>query len=156
MEYRAKIGVLCLGRYTYDVAASREIYKEAQRDLKTIEGIDWEIIEEPVIEKDDAEKAAKRLLGAAVDAVAIISGTFHLGHLALIIDRAIKKPVLLWAFNELPYDGGKIRLRPYHLQHLPPIDHWHLIIQQHKVNILLCQKRYCIRPGVSHIYLIFV
>ncbi|MBQ4382136.1 MAG: fucose isomerase [Oscillospiraceae bacterium] len=110
MGYTAKIGVLCLGRYTYDVAASREIYKKAQEDLKTIPGVDWEIFEEPVIEKPDAEAAARRLKGADVDAVAIISGTFHLGHLALIIDRALKKPVLLWAFNELPYDGGKIRL----------------------------------------------
>jgi len=42
--------------------------------------------------------------------VVIISGTFHLGHLALIIDRAVRRPILLWAFNELPYDGGKIRL----------------------------------------------
>ncbi|MBQ6756216.1 MAG: fucose isomerase [Oscillospiraceae bacterium] len=110
MMKNAKIGVLCLGRYTYDVAASREIYKTAISDLRTIPNIDWEIIEEPVIEKPDAEAAAARLKAAGVDAVAIISGTFHLGHLALIIDRAVRKPVLLWAFNELPYDGGKIRL----------------------------------------------
>lgn len=110
MDYKAKIGVLCLGRYTYDVAASREIYKAAQEDLKTIDGVEFVVIEEPVIEKPDAIEAAKRLKAADVDAVAIISGTFHLGHLALIIDRALAKPILLWAFNELPYDGGKIRL----------------------------------------------
>ncbi|WDC85307.1 hypothetical protein PL321_07655 [Caloramator sp. mosi_1] len=40
----------------------------------------------------------------------IISGTFHLGHLALILNKEIRKPILLWAFNELPYNGGKIRL----------------------------------------------
>ncbi|MBR1810610.1 MAG: fucose isomerase [Clostridia bacterium] len=110
MKYRAKIGVICLGRYTYDVAAAQEIYKAAQADLKTIENIDWEIVAAPVIEKPDAEAAAARMKAAGVDAVAVISGTFHLGHLALIIDRAVQKPILLWAFNELPYDGGKIRL----------------------------------------------
>jgi len=109
-NYTAKIGVVCLGRYTYDVAAALEIYKKTQEDLKTIEGVDWTIIEEPVIEKPDAENAVKVLKAADVDAVAIISGTFHLGHLALIIDRGLKVPVLLWAFNELPYNGGKIRL----------------------------------------------
>ncbi|MCC8022678.1 MAG: fucose isomerase, partial [Clostridiales bacterium] len=45
-----------------------------------------------------------------VDGVAIISGTFHLGHLALLIEKAVRKPILLWGFPELPYDGGKIRL----------------------------------------------
>ncbi|MBQ6163707.1 MAG: fucose isomerase [Clostridia bacterium] len=110
MKYRAKIGVCCLGRYTYDVAAALEIYKEAQADLRSIEDIDWVIIEAPVIEKAEAQAAAKRFKSEDVDAVAIISGTFHLGHLAPTIDRALNKPILLWAFNELPYDGGKIRL----------------------------------------------
>jgi len=40
----------------------------------------------------------------------IITGTFHLGHLALILKKRVNRPVLLWAFSELPYNGGKIRL----------------------------------------------
>lgn len=110
VKYKAVIGVVCLGRFTYDVAAAAEIYKAAQADLNRIENIDWVIIPEIVITQDEAKKAAEKMMTANVDGVAIISGTFHLGHLALIIDRTVKKPVLLWAFNELPYDGGKIRL----------------------------------------------
>ena len=44
MMKNAKIGVLCLGRYTYDVAASRGIYKAAIADLRTIPDVDLEII----------------------------------------------------------------------------------------------------------------
>ena len=78
--------------------------------MKAIENVDWEIIEELVIEAEEAESASKYLETKDLDGIVIISGTFHLGHLALVIDKNIRKPVLLWAFNELPYDGGKIRL----------------------------------------------
>lgn len=109
-KFKATIGIVCLGRFTYDVAAAKKIYAKAQDDLKTIENIDWVIVPEVVISQDDAKAAAETMLKHNVDAVAVISGTFHLGHLALIIDRMVKKPVLLWAFEELPYNGGKIRL----------------------------------------------
>ena len=105
MKYEVKIAVVCLGRYTYDVEAAQEVYKRACEDLGTIENVKWEIVKEPVIEKEDALKAALRMKAADVDAVAVIIGTLHLVHLALIIDRAVKKPILLWAFNELPYNG---------------------------------------------------
>ena len=39
-----------------------------------------------------------------------ISGTFALGHLVLELNKVLHLPVALWALNELPYDGGKIRL----------------------------------------------
>ncbi|MCR5042263.1 MAG: fucose isomerase [Clostridia bacterium] len=109
-RYRATIGVCCLGRYTYDVAAALEIYERAKADLASIDDVDWVVIDEPVIEKADAAAAAERFRAAGVDGAAIISGTFHLGHLAPTIERAVGKPVLLWAFRELPYNGGKIRL----------------------------------------------
>lgn len=109
-KFKVKIGIICLARFTYDVKAAEEIYKNAKEDLKTIEDVDWICIDEPVITQDEAKQASEKMLSENVDAVAVISGTFHLGHLALIIDRIVKKPVLLWAFNELPYNGGKIRL----------------------------------------------
>lgn len=107
---KVRIGVCCLARYTYDVAAALEIYKKALADLGTVPEAEWSVISDPVVEKTDASAAAAKFKADGVDAVAVISGTFHLGHLALIITREVKKPVLLWAFNELPYDGGKIRL----------------------------------------------
>ena len=47
---------------------------------------------------------------AQIDGLICISGTFHLGHLVLELVKTINKPCMLWAFSELPYDGGKIRL----------------------------------------------
>jgi L-fucose isomerase-like protein len=105
-----KVGIICLGRHTFDVNAAKEIYLQAQKDMATIENVQWITIPEIVITQEEAKNAAEVLLAANVDALSIISGTFHLGHLPLIIDRIVKKPVLLWAFNELPYTGGKISL----------------------------------------------
>lgn len=109
-KFKVTIGVVCLARDTYDYKAAKEIYMSAQKDMESIENVNWVFIPELVISKEDAKNTANRMLEEKVDAIAIISGTFHLGHLALIIDRIVQKPVLLWAFNELPYNGGKIRL----------------------------------------------
>lgn len=110
MNKQIRVGVICLVRNTYDMASAEVIFKQTKTDLQEIEGVDWIYADGLVISKEDAITAAHKLLENKVDGVAIISGTFHLGHLALVIDRIIYKPILLWAFNELPYDGGKIRL----------------------------------------------
>ena len=107
---KVKIGVVCLARKTYDFEAAAEIYAETQKRLKAREDVDWVFVDGLVIEVDEAQKAAAFLAGEELDGVAIISGTFHLGHLAPTIKKSLKCPVLLWAFNELPYNGGKIRL----------------------------------------------
>ena len=108
---RITLGVVCLARTTFDWEEAGRIYRRTREEMETnIPEIDWVFIDDLVIEVEDAQKAGARLQAGNVDGVVIISGTFHLGHLALIIDRAVRKPVLLWAFNELPYNGGKIRL----------------------------------------------
>lgn len=110
MKGKVKIGVCCLTRHTFDFAAAMEIYKQTQIDLKQIENVEYVFIEDEVVEVEDARAAGLRFKEADVDGVIIISGTFHLGHLALTIDNIVKQPILLWAYDELPYDGGKIRL----------------------------------------------
>lgn len=109
-KFNVTIGVICLGRFTYDVAAANEIFANAQKDMNTIESVNWVVVPEIVVTQEEAKAAAEKMLASNVDAVTVISGTFHLGHLALIIDRMVRRPILLWAFNELPYNGGKIRL----------------------------------------------
>ena len=110
MKQKIKLGVVCLTRTTFEYKTAQEIYNKTKENLKKIENTEWEIIEETVIEINEAEEAAKKLSSANVDAVVVISGTFHLGHLILYFQKIIEKPILLWAYNELPYDGGKIRL----------------------------------------------
>lgn len=109
-KFNIKIGVVCLARQTFDYRAASTVYEHALKEMAKIENLTICAIEELVISKSDAQDAAQKLLQEDVDGVAIISGTFHLGHLALMIHRKINKPSLLWGFNELPYNGGKIRL----------------------------------------------
>ncbi len=110
MKQLITIGVVCFARTTFDYQAAKEIYLKIQSDLEKIESIEWQIVSELVIEIHDALKAAKFLQSKDIDGLVCISGTFALGHLILEINKIIKKPILLWGLEELPYDGGKIRL----------------------------------------------
>jgi L-fucose isomerase-like protein len=110
MKKHVKIGVVCLVRKTFDYKAAEDIYKRIQDDLNRIENATFEFIHETVIEVEDAKKAGEELKQKLVDGLICISGTFHLGHLILEINKILQKPILLWGLNELPYDGGKIRL----------------------------------------------
>lgn len=110
MKQNITIGVVCLARTTFDYKAAMDLYKGIQEDLNKIENVNFEFIPELVIEVEDAQKAASELSKKSIDALISISGTFHLGHLILEMNKVLNKPILLWGLNELPYDGGKIRL----------------------------------------------
>lgn len=110
MKQEVKIGVVCLARKTFDFMEAMDIYKGLKKDLLRVENVKYHFIEELVIEVGEAKKAALELAAQNVDAIIVISGTFHLGHLVLEIDKVLRKPIMLWGLNELPYNGGKIRL----------------------------------------------
>ncbi len=110
MKGEINIGVICLARKTFDYKAALEIYKNIITDLGNIENVNWEVIPELLIEITDAQTASHLLASKEIDALICISGTFALGHLILEFNKVLKKPILLWGLNELPYDGGKIRL----------------------------------------------
>lgn len=110
MKELVNIGVVCLARTTFDFAAAKEIYEGIQKDLCQIEQVQFHFINELVIELEEAKKAAAELSTKSLDGIIVISGTFHLGHLVLELDKLIGKPILLWGLNEIPYNGGKIRL----------------------------------------------
>ncbi|MCP4179746.1 MAG: fucose isomerase [bacterium] len=110
MKHKVKLGVVCLGRTTFDHKAAEEIYKKMQSRLSDRDDIEWAFVDGLVIEVEDAKKAAVELLKYNIDGFVCISGTFHLGHLVLEINKILNKPILLWGLNELPYNGGKIRL----------------------------------------------
>ena len=110
MKKEVKIGVVCLVRKTFDFLAAEEIYKGIIKKNSGRKDVQFVFIDEPLIEPEEAKVASEQLLAENVDGVIIISGTFHLGHLALIINKIVRKPLLLWGLPELPYNGGKIRL----------------------------------------------
>jgi len=110
MKQKIRLGLVCFARETYDFHAAADIYKAIIGELAAVEAVEWEIIPELVISVEDAKKAAARFSGARVDALVCVSGTFHLGHLVLELKKQVRVPVLLWGLDELPYNGGKIRL----------------------------------------------
>jgi len=110
LKEKIKIGVVCLARKTFDYIAAEEIFREIQSKLRNIENIEWEINIELLIEIKDAQATAQDLKSKNIDGLICISGTFALGHLILELNKVIQKPILLWGLEELPYDGGKIRL----------------------------------------------
>ncbi len=110
MKQNIRIGVVCLARKTFDYLAASLIYNKIQNNLKSIEKVEWEFVNSLVIDIEDAQTAAHYLAPKEIDGLVCISGTFALGHLILELNKIIEKPILLWGLNELPYDGGKIRL----------------------------------------------
>lgn len=110
MKQRIRLGLVCLARETFDFKAAEGLYENIRKDVAHIEAVDWEAIPGLVISVDEAKAAAARLAAARIDALVIISGTFHLGHLTLELRKATRVPILLWGLDELPYNGGKIRL----------------------------------------------
>ena len=107
---KARIGIACLARKTFDYLTAYDLYLDQIKEITKDVSVDWFSYGFQVIDPEDAENAAAYFSGKCVDAVVLVSATFHLGQLALIINHAVNKPILLWGFNELPYDGGKIRL----------------------------------------------
>jgi L-fucose isomerase-like protein len=110
MQQKIKIGVVCLTRNTFDYNAAQEIYEKILGDLALIDNLELIAISKNIMEIDEAVGAGKLFAEKQVDGIAVISGTFHLGHLVLEIKNKCDKPLLLWGLPELPYNGGKIRL----------------------------------------------
>ena len=107
---KPRIGIVCLVRKTFDYETAFKLYLERTKTVEEDKTVDWFNYKQMVIDVNDAKAAANYLLENRVDAVILVSATFHLGHLALVINDLVRKPLLLWGFDELPYDGGKIRL----------------------------------------------
>ncbi len=110
MKQNVRLGVMCLARKTFDYTAAEGLYDDILKGLESLEAVEVCAVKGLVIEPEEARAAALQLAGEDIDGLAVISGTFHLGHLVLEVDKILRKPLLLWGLNELPYNGGKIRL----------------------------------------------
>jgi L-fucose isomerase-like protein len=109
-KYTVRLGVVCLARKTFDYAAAEKLYREKLEELKKLEAVELEAVPHLIIEVAEAREAARKLDARQIDGLLCLSGTFHLGHLVLELHKVLERPIQLWAFPELPYDGGKIRL----------------------------------------------
>ena len=69
MKQNVRIGVVCFARKTFDFNAALKIYQKIQDDLKEIEDVSWEIIENLVIEVEDAKMFANYLTSKKIDGI---------------------------------------------------------------------------------------
>ena len=122
MKHSIRLGIACLGRTTFDVAAARGIWATIRKDLAQLENVEIVAGDDLVIEPEEARAAADRFIRDRVDGLVILSGTFHLGHLALELAKAMPTmPILLWGLPELPRSAarrvgkeGRFRVWRYH------------------------------------------
>ncbi len=102
MKQHITLGVVSLARTTFDYIAAQELYNDILVELKHLEEVSLIPIETQIIEVEDAKKAGSFFLSKEIDALVVISGTFHLGHLVLELDKMLHVPILLWGSPNFP------------------------------------------------------
>ncbi|ALX96445.1 fucose isomerase [Serratia fonticola] len=111
MKNKAKIGVLALGRATFDVPYAQEMLAQA---WQTLSGMDIELVGEPVLQFD-AESALQilpALKQADLDLLLILQVTFTDASLTTEVVRDFPVPTAMWSFPEAR-TGGRLRLNSF-------------------------------------------
>ncbi|MFT2793256.1 L-fucose/L-arabinose isomerase family protein [Serratia sp. T13T92] len=111
MKNKAKVGVLALGRATFDVPYAQEMLAQA---WQTLSGMDIELVGEPVLQFD-AESALQilpALKQADPDLLLILQVTFTDASLTTEVVRDFPVPTAMWSFPEAR-TGGRLRLNSF-------------------------------------------
>jgi L-fucose isomerase-like protein len=111
MKNKAKVGVLALGRATFDVPYAQEMLAQA---WQTLSGMDIELVGEPVLQFD-AESALQilpALKQADLDLLLIMQVTFTDASLTTEVVRDFPVPTAMWSFPEAR-TGGRLRLNSF-------------------------------------------
>ena len=61
------LGVLCLARKTFDYQAAKELYEKIKNDLRKIDNVEWNFIDNLIFEVEEAKKAAKSLASSNIN-----------------------------------------------------------------------------------------
>lgn len=106
-----QIGVVALGRNTFDVPFATEILAGAWRALS---GLDFEVIGEErlLFNEEEARKALQKLKQQPLDVLLLLQVTFTDASMSLEIAREISAPLIMWSFPE-PRTGGRLRLNSF-------------------------------------------
>ncbi|MNG74834.1 hypothetical protein D3C73_237330 [compost metagenome] len=111
MKNKAKVGVLALGRATFDVPYAQQMLAQAWQALS---GMDIELVGEPVLQFD-AESALQvlpALKQADLDLLLILQVTFTDASLTTEVVRDFPVPTAMWSFPEAR-TGGRLRLNSF-------------------------------------------
>ena len=108
---KPRIGVLAVGRNTFDVSYAHEIQAEA---LQALNGLDIEIIgtQELLFDADEVAEALAALKRERLDIVLLLQVTFTDASMTMEIARQLDAPLVMWSFPE-PRTGGRLRLNSF-------------------------------------------
>ncbi|TQI81855.1 L-fucose isomerase-like protein [Serratia fonticola] len=111
MKNKAKVGVLALGRTTFDVPYAQEMLAQAWQALS---GMNIELVGEPTLQFDaeSALQALPALKQADLDLLLILQVTFTDASLTTEVVRDFPVPTAMWSFPEAR-TGGRLRLNSF-------------------------------------------
>ncbi|WON75942.1 L-fucose/L-arabinose isomerase family protein [Serratia sp. UGAL515B_01] len=111
MKNKAKVGVLALGRTTFDVPYAQEMLAQAWQILNSM---DFDLVGDPVLQFDaeSALQALPALKQADLDLLMILQVTFTDASLTLEVVRDFPVPTAMWSFPEAR-TGGRLRLNSF-------------------------------------------
>ncbi len=103
-----KIGVVALGRPTFDVPFAEETTRRA---FEALARLDVEIVgpQELLFDANSVREALPRLKAENVDLLLLLQVTFTDATMTVAIAEAVDAPILLWGFPETR-TGGRLRL----------------------------------------------
>lgn len=105
---RPRIGVLAVGRNTFDVPFAEEVLAEA---WKALSALDFEMIGEQqlLFDADQVKDLLAEFKSQTLDIVLQLQVTFTDASMTLEIARELDAPLVMWSFLE-PRTGGRLRL----------------------------------------------
>ncbi|MBT8363004.1 MAG: L-fucose/L-arabinose isomerase family protein [Deltaproteobacteria bacterium] len=108
---KPRVGVLAVGRNTFDVAYAQEILTEAWQALADL---DFEVvgIQALLFDSDEVSVALSELKSHTLDIILQLQVTFTDATMTLEIARELDAPLVMWSFPE-PRTGGRLRLNSF-------------------------------------------
>lgn len=108
---RPRIGVVALGRPTFDVPFAEEILAKA---WSTLESIDAELIGQPelLFDADAVRAALPALKEQQLDMLLLLQVTFTDATMTVELGKQIDAPLVMWSFPEAR-TGGRLRLNSF-------------------------------------------
>lgn len=105
------VGILAVGRNTFDVPYAEQVLSEAWQALQNL---DIEIIGEKrlLFDTDEARKSLSALKDRSFDILLLLQVTFTDASMTLEIAQEISHPLVMWSFPE-PRTGGRLRLNSF-------------------------------------------
>jgi L-fucose isomerase-like protein len=103
-----RVGVVPLARATFDLNLAEETRRKA---FASLERTGWKIVGPRglMFDAEGALRAARALSATELDLLLLLQVTFTDAAMTVRLARAVKAPLVLWAFPE-PRSGGRLRL----------------------------------------------